>query len=323
MPGLTGSPHFAYHRHLMISREATFGVVNPSPSWQVMPILGDGYKLLGTAPRYRPDTNWGGYNRNIAIHHVLEITGSHTMLAWPQCVGPLLHAALDRDGNDDVYSYTHDFFTPADPRRILGAVVASLAINVAGTGDSDVQLATTWRARTETERDVLVAGDYDYSALSCIPFMFRDARIWVDGVQSIDLEAFSITVENAISQGPNRLGRVAYLIAGERTINLDLTRANLDQESRDAIRSGATLSFEANFSHPEGHYWPIQIPVLGVEESDESASRTEVTKEALRLIAANCEGVDIVTSVDLGPTTTTLAPLTTTPGPTITTTPAA
>lgn len=313
MPGLTGSPHFNYHRLLRMSRETAFGVVNESPSWQVLPILGDGYKLGARGPRFRPDTNYGGYNVNLAIHHVIEVAGQHTMLAWPQCVGPLLHATLDRDANDDLYSYTHDFYTPADPRRILGAVVESLAINVTGTGDSDVQIATTWRSQSEEQNDSLDPdADFDVSGIHPRPFTFVDASIRIDTVTSIDLERFALTIENALAVGPNVGGEVSYLIAGEQRVRLDLTRANLDQESRQAIRAGDTLSFEAEFTHPNGHYWQILIPNLGVEESDESASRTELAKEAPSLIAVNTSGSAITTSVDLGPTTTTLAPVTTT-----------
>ena len=324
MPGLGGHPHHNYDRHLRASREATFGVVNPSPSWQVLPILGDGYKLFDSSPRFVPETNVGGWREQVGIHHQHEIAGAHTMLAWPTPTCFVLSAALDRDADGDVYSYTHDYYSPADPRRALGAVVESLAIRVSGTGDSDVQIEATWRAKRQNENDALSEDDYDYSALAGVPFMFRDARLEINTVHVIDVSAFTLNLSNNIDVGPNVGGYVAYLIAGRREITLDVSKANISQQMADLIRDGGSISFEADFVHPEGHRLQIQLPVLAVETSDEAVSATEIAKESPTLRALAPHGQDIIVGCDLGPTTTTLEPLTTTaaPGPTTTTLPA-
>ncbi len=330
MPGIAGNPHHIYDRHVRISQEAAFGEVNGAADWQAVPILGDGFKLKGSSPRFFPETNLASYRR-MAIAHQLVVEGALTTLAWVDFIDYLLAMALTRDANGDLYSYTFDHYTPTDPRRLLGAVAESLTLRVTGTGDADVQVELALRAKLEAENDALDTGDFDYSSLVCVPFAFRDARIEIDTVHVTDVEAWTLTVNNAVSQGPmirtagTDFGTVAYLVAGRREISLDLTDVDNDARFNEAIRSGDPLSFTADFFHPLGHLLQIQLPLLAVEESDESASQADPTKRAPRLQAiVPCEGGDeICWALDRGPTTTTLEPLSTTPAPTTTTTAAA
>ncbi len=305
-PGATA--HFNWDRKLRIATESSFGTVNGSPSWTVLPILGDGYKLQASRPGYKPDTNMEGYQRSISIQHSQEVTGSHTMLAWPSVVETVLDAAMSRDANDDLTSYTHDFYSPVAARRILGAVAESLTINVTGTGDADVQFETTWRGKEETDDDSLSEGDIDYSSIGSVPFMFRDAALTLDGSTVTTVQEFSISVENNVAQGPLNGGLVAYLIAGGRDVSLDLTKVQEDEALRTALRNGNTVSFEAAFTHPLGHSMTFLFNALQVPEDEESTSRDEPTTESPTLEALKSGATDefqYTVSLDSSTTTTT------------------
>jgi hypothetical protein len=326
MPGAPANTHFNWRRLLSIAQEANFGVAiaggPDGAGWEIVPVLGDGMKLKAESPRFRPDTNIMGYQQSIAVHHQQEVAGSYTTLAFPQVAALAAQMAIVRAAaTDDLRSYTLDLFTPPDPRQYLGTVAESLNLRVTGTGDADVQLELALRARQEVEANALVETDFTYAG-DAIPFMFRDAVLQLEGATVTDVDEFTITVENNISQGPMRRfitpdgiprGLVDYLVAGRRLITLELTKLNYNDAFNESIRDGGSLSFQANFFHPLGHLWTIQMPHVVFEGSEESTSGEDVTKEAPRgfAIAVTPDG-DIAWEVDLGPTTTTLRPLTTT-----------
>jgi len=320
MPGLTGNPHHLYDRHLRICQEAAFGECPGSPSWSDVPLIADGFTLKATSPRMFPRSNVGGWRRQIGVAHQQTVQGELTTPAWVEYTDLLLGMALTRTASGDLNSHTCDFYTPADARRVLGAVGESLHIEVNGTGAMDVRITLGLRAKLEQEHPgSLVPGDFDYSALTQVPFMLRDAVLKVDTTVVADVERFRISVDNRIAAGPivstsgSALGTVAYLLAGRREVTLELAKINCDDQFNAAIRSGETVSFEADFEHPDGHLWQIKLPVLAPEESEEDVSVTDPTKEQTVLHAlTDGDGADILWAVDLGPTTTTMAPLTTT-----------
>lgn len=304
MPG--ADVHFNWDRKLRIATESTFGEAADSPDWIELPILGDGYKVQASRPGYKPDTNMEGYQRSISIQHSQEVTGAHTMLAWPSVVEAVLDAAMDRDSDDDLTSYTHDFYSPVAARRILGAVAESLTINVTGTDDADVQFETTWRGREETDDDDLSEDDIEYSDVGSVPFMFRDAELKLEGDTVTTVQEFSISVENNVAQGPLTGGLVAYLAAGGRDVSLDLTKVQEDEALRTALRDGNTVSFEAEFTHPLGHEMTFLFNALQVPEDEESTSREEPTTESPTLEALKVGGTDeFQYTVSVSDTTTT------------------
>ena len=327
MPGIAGNVHHGARRHVRLVREDDFGQVPGAPTWVDVPILGDGMKLKATSEPYSPDTNFGGFvDQRIAIQHKLDVAGGLTTLLWPQIAKALLDMALERDAanGDDLYSYSFDHYTPADPRRYRGVVAETLRLSVSGTGDAETQISLDLRGQDEAENNTLAPADFDYSAIDLRPFMGPDATVEIDTVASFDVETWTLTVENTVAQGPyiRKVGIhhsvVCYLIAGRRRISLELTRVNRQDEFNDAIRSATDISFEANFRHPEGHILQLQLPKLVVPASEEDGTPSQVAKESPRLIAvANAAGNALVYGVDLAAGgTTTLAPLTTTEGPT-------
>lgn len=115
-------------------------------------------------------------------------------------------------------------------------------------------------------------------------------------------------------------------IANQRTATLTLSDLNKNDRYNEAIRDANLISFEALFTHPDGHLWQLILPSLYVEESDEDGTPSVQATENPRLeVRAADSGVyageDIVSEVDLSPggtttmewlTTTTAAPVTTT-----------
>jgi tail tube protein len=320
MPGLTGNPHHLYDRHLRICQESTFGACPGSPSWSDVPLVPDGFTLKATSPRMFPRSNVGGYRRQIGVAHQQTVHGELTTPAWVEHTDLLLAMALTRTAGGDLYSHTCDLYTPADARRVLGAVGETLHIEVNGAGAMDVRLNLGLRAKQEVEHpDSLAPGDFDYSALTQVPFMLRDAVLKLDTTVVADVERFRISVDNRVAAGPivttsgSELGTVAYLLAGRRELTLELAKVNCDDRFSAAIRAGETVSFEADFVHPDGHLWQIKLPVLAPEQSDEDVSVVDPTREQTVLHAlTDSDDEDILWAVDIGPSTTTMAPLTTT-----------
>lgn len=317
---MAASQHHARDRHLRICREDVFGVCPDAPQWLSVPVLGDGFKLKAAAPRYFPDTAMSGSVRTVGLTDWLIVEGSFTTPAWVELAGALLAMALHRDPNGDLSSYTLDFYTPADPRRILGAVAETLTIVAGGAGPADVRLTLGLRAKTEEANPALQPEDFDYSGISLVPFAFGDARIELDTVRVTDVQEFRVRVDNNVARGPylcpgeGAPGVVAYLIAGARAISLTLTALSNDTRFNSAIRNGGTVSFEADLYHPSGHLMQIKLPVLAPETNPESARRTggaPATEAPTLQAVADTAGRDIIWAVDPGPTTTTLAPLTT------------
>ena len=332
MPGPRS--HGGWRRHVRIARNQANQDLGATPSplnWNWVPLLGDGFKLKATSPRYVPETNYGGdFRRHVAIHYQQIVEGDLTTLLWPELTQFLFDMALLRvndvtsQNHEDIYGHVVDHYTPDDPRRYYGVVVNSMRLSATGTGDNDVQITHSCIAQREVENDVLVEGDVDYSGVSAVPFMFAHADLQIHSVHVTDVENWNLTIENNVGDAPKiqnaaaALGVRAHAIANQRTITLELTKLNNSDRFNEAIRDGGLLTFQATFTHPAGHILQIILPSLYTEESDEDGTPSAQAKESptLEARAANTgpyAGCDIVYAVDLAEGgTTTLAPITTT-----------
>jgi len=241
----------------------------------------------------------------VLLPELQDVAGRIEVLAWPEATGYLLDGALERDANHDVQSYCVDYFTPPDPRRCLGVVVERLLIRA---DRESVALLLETRAWKEQENDALAEDDFDYSALTPTPFRLRDAAITLDGSGLTDVGEFAIVVDNAVDAGPSAGGYVAFLIAGSRSVSLEVAKLDNADDFNAAIRSGATLSFAAAFTHPEGHGMTLELPRLHVERSDEDGQPSRVARSRTALQATTDEsGVDLSYQVNLAAATTTTA----------------
>lgn len=331
MPGPVS--HGGWRRHIRIARNAAndaYGALPAAPEWFSVPLLGDGMKVKASTPRFVPDTNYSmDYRRHVAIMSRQEVGGDITTLLWPQLALYLMDAGFLRvadaasPNNQDVYGHVIDHFTPPDPRRYYGVAVNSLRLTGTGTGDNDIQISWSCIGQREVENNGLTEGDFDYSTIDQVPFMFGHASIYIDSAYLCDVETFEITLENNIGDSPFiwnaeiAAGARCHAIANLRTISLSLSDLNNDDRFNEAIRDANNISFELLLNHPEGHIMQIILPSLYCEESDEDGTPSVQAMESPRLEARVAdaglyEGEDIVYAVDLGPTTTTLEMLTTT-----------
>lgn len=332
MPGLSGTPHHGRRRHARMVAETTYGAVPGGASWSAVPYIGDGFKLKAEAEAWDPDSNYGGaVDSAVAIQHKQDVSGQLVTALWPQRVAALLDAALDRTGDtEDLTSYAWQHYTPVETRQIVGAVVRSLRLQVNRTDQADAQLTLDWLAQAETTVAGVDTDDFDYSDIDQRPFMGCDvAQIEVESADSFDVEQFTLEVTNELEAGPyypmsgvtHRVLR--YIIAGGRTISLDLTRVNRSAQLNDALRAGADLSFYTRWTHPLGHSLEIRLPRLIVPRVEEDGTPSRVARETPRLEArATAVGGDAIQyGVDLATGgTTTIGPYTTTAEPTTTTT---
>ena len=111
--------------------------------------------------------------------------------------------------------------------------------------------------------------------------------------------------------GPNAGGRVAYLIAGTRSVRLELTKLDNSDDFNAAIRNGATLAFAATFTHPGGHEMTLALPALHAARSEERGLPSQTIRAHPSLEAAtDPAGTDVVYEVGLlgATSTTTTAP---------------
>lgn len=298
MTGPAGNWHYARQRHLRVCREGVWGRCPDSPSWSVVPVFGDGYRLKATNPHFRPETAFGGYKRSVHISHIQVVGGTFVTLPWPEVAGLLLEMALERQGGA-LHSYCMDYYTPADPRRHLGVMVDGLDI-VGTAAGRDVRFRFALQAATEEGNPGLSEDHFDYSGISPVPFAFGGATVNLDGTPVTGAEQFTLRVRNDLARGPNRAGTIGFLAAGERAVSLRLRKLDDSGAFNAALRTGGTISFEATLTHPEGHTLSLELPVLYPEEGDEEARPGTLARTTLHMEAGtDAEGNDISYSVSL------------------------
>lgn len=298
MTGPAGNWHYARSRHLRICREDEWGACPGAPQWQAVPLYGEGFTLKAANARFRPDTLFGGWRRSVHLGYAVEVAGELTSLAWPQVVEALLGLALDRE-QEELHSYCADYYTPADPRRCVGVMADGLRVR-APLGGGDVALLLSLKAKSEELRPALTEQDFDYGAVSPVPFRFDRAAIALDGAPVTDVEAFGVEVGNHLSVGPNHGGSPAYMTAAGRAVSLEITALDDGGAVNEAIRSSGTMSFQAELAHPEGHSLTLALPVLHPEKADEAAWPSRLVRSSVRLEAGtDAEGQDITYTVNL------------------------
>ncbi|MCK4284471.1 MAG: hypothetical protein KAX44_09160 [Candidatus Brocadiae bacterium] len=299
MTGPAGKWHGARERRLRICREESWGCCPEEPSWSVVPVFGDGYKLKAANPHFRPATQFGGWKRSVHISHLQIVTGRFVTLPWPQVTGLLLEMALDREAGA-LPSYCMDYCTPADPRRHLGVMVDDLDV-IASAAGRDVEFRFALQAAAEEANAGLTENDFDYSGISPVPFMFDRAALKLDGTPVTGVEQFTLRVKNSLAEGPNRGGTVAFLLAGQRAVSLEMRKLDDGDAFNAAVRTGGVIGFEATLLHPEGYCLCLELPVLHPEGGEEDAEPGRLARASLRMEAGtDGEGNDISYTLDLG-----------------------
>lgn len=298
MSGPTGNWHAASQRHLRLCREDDWGQCPAEPDWHSVPLTEQGLGLKATNPRFRPQTLYGGWRRHVHLSSGQVVGGRLDTLLWPQLSALLLDMALDR-AQGTPHSFTTDLYTPADPRRCVGAMVERLELRRT-PGRTDVSVTLHLRARAEEPNGALAPDDFDYSGLSPVPFTFGAASIRLDSETLTGVEGFALAVRNDLSAGPQCQGTISYLLAAHRAAALELTKLDDSAAVNAAIRSGGTLSFEMTLTHPEGHSLHLAMPVLHPESARETAEPGALARTTVRMEAGTDEaGDDITCAVEL------------------------
>ncbi len=299
MTGPSGDWHSGRRRHVRVCREDDWGQFPAAPSWQVVPILGEGLTLKARAEHFRPDTLYGGWRRSATLVRVRRVEGRLVTRLLPGTAATLLQMGLDRQ-NAQPYSYCTDIFTPPDPRRCLGVMADRMTLTAGPAGGALVSVDL--RGATEQANAPLTENDFDYTGLGLVPFRLDEATVKVDGVAVTDAEAFTLTVRNHLAEGPSIGGAVGYLKAGHRTVDLELRKLDDDGGLNAAIRSGATLSWQAVLAHPAGHTLTIDLPVLHPARHPEPAAPDRVARGTLHAAAGtDGQGDDVTYTLDLIP----------------------
>lgn len=295
---MTDNRYTALHRHLRICREDAWGQCPARPSWQCVPIFGDGCKLMPAAAFFSPETQFAGWRRAVLLPELTQVRGALVCLAWPQVMTLLLGMALDRT-DEALSSYCLDAYTPAAPRRCLGVMAEALEMVTTAEG-GDVELRLSLRGRSEEVNASLTEGDFTYGAVSPVPFRLQRAALSVDGAAVASAGSMRLRIDNHLEEGPSQAGVLAFLVAGPRTVSLELTRADDDSALRDALRAGAPVAFGAAFTHPAGHTLNVELPRLSAEAGEDRAAPGAVAEVVTRLEgASDPTGADITWSLHL------------------------
>jgi hypothetical protein len=298
MSGPNGNRHRARRRHLRLCAEDVWGQCPDEPVWRAVPVLGDGYTLKATHEHFRPDSEYGGSRRSVHLRSLHQVVGRLVTRAWPELADALLAMALERTAGE-LGSYCADYYTPADPRRCVGAMVDRFRLD-ASAPDGELRLRYDLRARSEEANPELAEEDFDYSGISPVPFAFDRATVLLDGAAVTGAERFRLRVDNRLSAGPNRASFIAFLTARRRAVSVELTKPDDGDALNEAIRSGGTLSLVVSLTHPQGHSLTLQLPSIHVEAADQRADAGELATSVLRMEAGtDGEGDDVVYQVDL------------------------
>jgi hypothetical protein len=294
MSGPSGQWHAAERRHLRVCREAAWGECPAEPDWTAVPIWGDGFRLRAVNSRFSPDTFYGGWRRSVLVSHFVQVGGTLVTQLRPETAAFVLGMALDRSPAGEAGSYALDFYTPAGPRRYLGAMAEAMRLELRAA-DGEAVLALRFRAKDERANDELSESDFDYSALGPVPFRFAGAQVSVDGAAVTGVERLLLEVRNNLAAGPNRLGRVAFLLAGRREVSVELAVSDDGPAFLEAVRDGAAVSLEAALRHPAGHRLTIALPLLQVESVRPEAAPGTISRATVHMEAAVGETGDDVT----------------------------
>lgn len=288
--------HLGMEKHTRVCLEQDWGVCPDSPDWHCLPVWGDGYGVRDRDVRYRPDTACGGWRGHVNLSRMKQPTGRWTMPLYPEAAGFVLDMALSRQSGR-LSSYCIDLYAPHDSRRHTGCMVSRARLECGARNEPP--LWHLWLAGREEQANAdLSAGDFDYSQLATVPFRFHDAEIKIDGASTMMAEAFAVTVQNNVRTGPARLGRPAYLVAGNRQVSLELRKIADEIALSSAVREGRAVSFSAILAHPAGWALTIDLPVLHVEESAGTGGPGEPAVSSTRLQAGvDQDGVDLQYSV--------------------------
>ncbi len=296
MSGPAGNWHYPERRHLRICAEGEWGACPAEPSWHAVPVRPDGFGVRAERPYFRPEGLFTGFRPSIQLPLAPEVTGTFGAPLYPEAAELLLGMGLDRQDGEPG-SYCLDLYTPADPRRILGAVADRLVLGATGEG---LTLELGLIAAEEIPNDSLVEGEFDYSYLSPMPFALRRARVTVDGDALSSVERFSLTVENNVAAGPKGPDRICFLAGGRREVTVVLEKLDNTDRFSSAVRSGEGFSLEAEFSHPLGHALTVSLPALRAESNQESAAADRLARAATRARATtDGSGVDVACQVIL------------------------
>ncbi len=296
MSGPSGQWHYPRRRHLRLCRESVWGECPASPEWRCVPIRGNGFTLKAHRACFRPENAFGGDAHVVVLPGALDTRGILRTRLYPELAEFLLDMGLDRSGGG-LGSYCLDHFTPADPRRMAGAMVDRLAIEA---GEEGVHLELHLIAAGEATNGALAENDFDYSGISTVPFAFGGAAVTLGGSNVTDAQRFSVAVENELQEGLWREGQPCLLAAGQRGIRLRLEKLADGDLLNDAIRSGASFGFSATLTHPAGHSLSLSLPVLYAESCAEPAVPGRLVGAELEATAGtDGAGEDITYQVDL------------------------
>jgi hypothetical protein len=251
---------------------------------------------------YSP-ASYESWKRTMVLPELHEVSGRVHVLAWPTVTEYVLNAALERNPDRlssrylDLHSYTLDFFTPSDPRRYLGGVAERLLLRA---GPAGVLIALDVRAWKEAENAPLTESDFDYTGLSPVPFRLRDAAITLGGSTLSDIEEFTVAVDNNVQPGPPAGGYAAFLLAGPRTVSLDMVKLDNSSAINEAIREGSVLSFVSRFSHPDGHEMVLELPALYAAANVEGGRPAQFAhSRALFEVGIDQNGYDLICQITL------------------------
>lgn len=229
------------------SAEATWGVVNPSPTWVDMPIASDGLDL--TRPKIQAEAAISDYRVRYDEQPHKIVEGPINTWLFPTKAESLLDIGLSRDSSGELTSYTwevNDEGNVDEKRQLLGSICDTLAIS------SEAEGAWITLGYTFVGSNLVTAAKFTPGTLPPDnPYIFQHGSFTLDGTADTKIESFTINIANNLQRGPVGSGNIiTYLKAGIQNITGTFTVPYQDDDIRDLMIAGSSAgSFDVTFTH--------------------------------------------------------------------------
>ena len=216
--------------YIRISQEATFGVINPSPTWYYFAIEDDAYNLRLKKVHWKPTLNVGYVGRKFQIPNKHDLSGGRLALfLQPANVEFLFFMFYTRDANHELNSYTIEY--EDSQRRVRHLGVRVMSATLASEPETGPKLEMELIAKQQVSSGVASFKTTAKAGISDVAFFKHQDLAFT--LQEAGGSATSITTltnvslawNNNVAVGPH-LGSnllIAWAKAGNRDISFDAT----------------------------------------------------------------------------------------------------
>ncbi|HOX38749.1 MAG TPA: phage tail tube protein [Candidatus Brocadiia bacterium] len=302
MTGTIVNAHIGAQRHLRLCLEDEWCEKPESPQWTCCPLWGEGYAVRLASVPHTPALNVGGYRRRFVMPLMRQLGGSLATRLFRNQAAFLLEAALSRDENWDLRSFTAQYCGPVETSEQRGLVFSRFRLSGdAPSGRLTFSAQLIGKHEERITEDAPVASDFVYA--DEIPYSYQHGVAQIpDGTVAAGVEAFAVDVDNGVIVGPAFSDyEPVFLKGGRRSVSGWVRLAHDTDDYDDALREFEETSLTLNFAHPlggSGGSVVIRLPKIWLRDAPRSGGPGDVVRQTLCFQArATAEHDDIEATV--------------------------